>query len=63
MKKWYRGEMTVIEREVEELSEFDVIKDGEVIFTLVPEDVDHYCFIIDDLNNGFPIDGWFTYEG
>lgn len=59
MRTWKREGYEVVEKEFDfDLHEFDVVKNGEVIATITPQDLDNQAQIIEDLDNGEDVDGW-----
>lgn len=59
MKTWEREGYIVEEVEFDgDLHEFNVIKNGEVIATITPADIDDMKQIIEDLDNGEDVNGW-----
>ena len=59
MKVWEREGYIVQEVEFDgDLHEFEVVKDGEVIATITPADIDDMNQIIADLDAGEDVNGW-----
>ncbi|MEK5308332.1 hypothetical protein [Bacillus sp. FSL M8-0326] len=59
MKTWNRNGYEVVERDHDyDLHVFDVEKDGEVIATIVPANIDDMASIMDALDNGEDVNGW-----
>lgn len=59
MRIWKRNGYIVREVEFDHnLHEFEVVKDGEVIATITPADLDDMNRIISDLDAGEGVDGW-----
>lgn len=59
MRVWERKGYIVREVEFDhDLHEFEVVKDGEVIATITPADLDDMNRIISDLDAGEGVDGW-----
>ena len=59
MRVWEREGYIVREVEFDyDLHEFEVVKDGEVIATITPADLDDMDRIISNLDAGEGVDGW-----
>lgn len=59
MRVWEREGYKVVEKEFDhDLHEFDVIKDGKVIATITPGDLDDMETIVSDLDAGEDVNGW-----
>lgn len=59
MRTWEREGYTVVEKDFDhDLHVFDVIKNGEVIATITPPDIEDMNQIIEDLDNGEDVNGW-----
>lgn len=59
MRTWEREGYEVVEKEFDhELHEFDVIKDGEIIATITPADLENQAQIVADLDAGEDVNGW-----
>jgi hypothetical protein len=59
MKTWEREGYKVKERKFDhDLYVFDVIKNEEVIATILPPSIEDMKQIIEDLDNGEDVDGW-----
>lgn len=59
MRKWERKGYEVREVEFDhDLHEFEVVKDGEVIASIIPADIEDMNRIISALDAGEDVDGW-----
>jgi hypothetical protein len=59
MRVWEREGYRVEERPFDhDLHEFDVVKDGEVIATITPADLDDMQRIVEALDAGEDVNGW-----
>lgn len=59
MKVWEREGYTVVEKEFDyDLHQFEIVKGGEVIATIVPTDFDNMRETIDALDGGEDVRGW-----
>jgi len=59
MRKWERKGYEVREVEFDhDLHEFEVVKDGEVIASITPADIEDMNRIISALDAGEEVDGW-----
>lgn len=59
MKTWERVGYEVVEKAFNhDLHEFDVIKDGEVVATITPPDLESQVAIVADLDAGEDVNGW-----
>jgi len=59
MRTWAREGYEVVEKEFDhQMHEFDVIKDGEIIATITPADLDNQAQIVADLDAGEDVNGW-----
>lgn len=59
MNVWERESYMVVEREFDhDLHQFDVVKDGEIVATIVPADIDNQQEIMNALDDGEDVQGW-----
>lgn len=59
MRVWERGSYKIVEVEFDhDLHQFNVVKNDEVIASIVPADLENQEQIIIDLNAGEDVDGW-----
>ena len=59
MRKWERKGYEVREVEFDyDLHEFEIVKDGEVIASITPADIEDMNRIISALDAGEEVDGW-----
>mgnify|MGYP001241952546 CR=1 FL=1 len=59
MRIWERKGYMVVEKEFDhDLHEFDVVKDGEVIATITPADLEDMQQIVEALDAGENVNGW-----
>ncbi|MDQ0496369.1 hypothetical protein [Paenibacillus brasilensis] len=59
MKKWTREGYEVVEIAFDhDLHQFEVVQDGETIFTITPPDLDSQAQIIAELDAGEDVNGW-----
>jgi hypothetical protein len=59
MRIWERDGYQVVEKEFDhDLHEFEVVKDGEVIATITPADMDDMRRIVEALDAGEGVNGW-----
>jgi len=59
MKTWTRKGYKVVETALDfDLHQFEVVQDGETLFTITPPDLDAQAQIIADLDAGEDVNGW-----
>jgi hypothetical protein len=59
MKTWTREGYEVVEVAFDhDLHQFEVVQDGETLFTITPPDLDNQAQIIEDLDAGEDVNGW-----
>lgn len=59
MKKWTREGYEVVETAFDhDLHQFEVVQDGEALFTITPPDLDSQAQIIAELDDGEDVNGW-----
>lgn len=59
MRVWERDGYEVVEKEFDrDLHEFEIIKDGEVVATITPPDLDNMAEIVSQLDAGEDVNGW-----
>lgn len=59
MRVWEREGYEVVEKEFDhDLHEFEVVKNGEVIATITPADIEDMQRIVADLDAGEDVNGW-----
>ena len=59
MKTWNRKGYEVEEKEFDyDMHKFDVVKDGEIIATIILGCIEDMESIIKELDNGAEVDGW-----
>jgi hypothetical protein len=59
MRTWEREGYTVVEVAFDhDLHQFEVVQDGETLFSITPPDLDNQAQIIEDLDAGEDVNGW-----
>lgn len=59
MKTWTRDGYKVVEVAFDhDLHQFEIVKDGETLFTITPPDLETQEQIISDLDAGEDVNGW-----
>lgn len=59
MRTWTREGYEVVETAFDhDLHQFEVVQDGETLFTITPPDLDNQAQIIEDLDAGEDVNGW-----
>lgn len=59
MKTWTREGYEVVEVAFDhDLHQFEVVQDGETLFTITPPDLENQAQIIADLDAGEDVNGW-----